>query len=447
MVIAIGPRPAQFCRRCPDRPARRSFMPRWARTFLPGLVLLCLPGAGIASSGQLSLAEAERQALAQEPGQRSLSTRASALAAEAEAAGALPAPQVRVGLNNYPIERGDFSTEGMTSAGLTWRQVFPPGDERALRSARLDWESSAARHAAETRREETRLQVRQDWLTLYLGQRSEALLEATRPLFRDLLDVTRSLYAVGRKNQQDVLRAELELGRLEEQLIEARGQQRQARAALVQWIGEMAELPLPDTLPALPTVADLASLERAVQAHPRLRASDARLAAQAADVDLATERRKPGWALDLGYAYRDGELPDGQPRSDFVTVGVTVDLPFLRRNALDSRLTAALETRNAGEWQREALRRELEGLLRVTHARWSELGERLALYEREILDQAGANAQAAKLAYQSDTADFADVMRAAIDELDARLEYLRLQVEQARSQAVLAYLGATGHDA
>jgi outer membrane protein TolC len=184
-----------------------------------------------------------------------------------------------------------------------------------------------------------------------------------------------------------------------------------------------------------------------VQAHPRLRASDAQLAAQAADVDLATERRKPGWALDLGYAYRDGELPDGQPRSDFVTVGVTVDLPFLRRNALDSRLTAALETRNAGEWQREALRRELESLLRVTHARWSELGERLALYEREILDQAGANAQAAKLAYQSDTADFADVMRAAIDELDARLEYLRLQVEQARSQAVLAYLGATGHDA
>lgn len=447
MVIANGPWPEHSRCRRPHRPARWSSVPSWARAFLPSLALLCLPLAGLASTGQLSLAEAERQALTQEPGERSLSTRASALAAEAEAAGSLPPPQVRVGLNNYPIERGDFSTEGMTSAGLTWRQVFPPGDVRTLRSARLDWESSAVRHAAQTRREETRLQVRQDWLTLYLGQQSENLLEETRPLFRDLLDVTRSLYAVGRKNQQDVLRAELELGRLEERLIEARGRQHQARAALARWIGDLAELPVPEVLPALPTVADLASLEQALQAHPRLHASDARLAAQAADIDLATEQRKPGWALDLGYAYRDGELPDGQPRSDFVTLGVTVDLPFLRRNALDSRLTAALESRNAGEWQREALRRELESLLRVTHARWTELGERLALYEREILAQASATAQAAQFAYQSDTADFADVMRAAIDELDARLEYLRLQVEQARSQAVLAYLGATDHDA
>ena len=447
MFIANGPRPAHSCRRCPGRLTRWSAIASRARAFLPTLALLGLPWTGAPSTDQRSLADAERQALAREPGQASLTLQASSLAAEAEAAGSLPPPQVRVGLNNYPIERGDFSTEGMTSAGLTWRQAFPPGDARALRRSRLDWESSAVRHAAETRREETRLQVRQDWLTLYLGQRSEALLEETRPLFQDLLDVTRSLYAVGRKNQQDVLRAELELGRLEEKLIEARGQQQQARAALAQWIGDLAERPLPGTLPALPAVADLASLEAGLQAHPRLRASDARLAAQAADIDLATEERKPGWALDLGYAYRDGELPDGQPRSDFVTVGITVDLPFLRRSALDSRMTAALESRDAGEWQREALRRELEGLLRITHARWTELEQRLALYEREILAQASATAQAAKLAYQSDTADFADVMRAAIDELDARLEYLRLQVEQARSRAVLAYLGATDHDA
>ncbi len=130
-----------------------------------------------------------------------------------------------------------------------------------------------------------------------------------------------------------------------------------------------------------------------------------------------------------------------------MTLGVTFELPFLRRNALDNQLTAALETRNAVELQREALRRELEGLLEVTHARWTELGQRLALYEGEILAQSSATAQAAKLAYQADNADFADVMRAAIDELDARLEYLRLQVERARSQAVLAYLGVHDHDA
>ena len=45
------------------------------------------------------------------------------------------------------------------------------------------------------------------------------------------------------------------------------------------------------------------------------------------------------------------------------------------------------------------------------------------------------------LAYQSDTADFSDVMRAYIDELDARVDFVRLEVERARSHAVIANLG------
>jgi hypothetical protein len=45
------------------------------------------------------------------------------------------------------------------------------------------------------------------------------------------------------------------------------------------------------------------------------------------------------------------------------------------------------------------------------------------------------------LAYQSDAGDFADVMRGYIDDLDTRLELVRLQVERARAYAVLANLG------
>ena len=51
------------------------------------------------------------------------------------------------------------------------------------------------------------------------------------------------------------------------------------------------------------------------------------------------------------------------------------------------------------------------------------------------------HAQAALLAYQSDAGDFADVMRGYIDELNTRLDHLRLQIERAQSYAVLANLG------
>ncbi len=116
----------------------RAALPRAFLALVCFLVLLVstTPARG---DSFLSLAEAERLALADEPGRRALEVRAEALGGEALAAEALPAPTLRLGLNNYPIERGDFSTEGMTSAGLTYRQAFPPGDVRQLRRERYDW--------------------------------------------------------------------------------------------------------------------------------------------------------------------------------------------------------------------------------------------------------------------------------------------------------------------
>ena len=75
------------------------------------------------------------------------------------------------------------------------------------------------------------------------------------------------------------------------------------------------------------------------------------------------------------------------------------------------------------------------------YARWQELSRRLSLYEERILVQANDHAQASLLAYQNDRGDFADVMRGYIDELNVRLEHLRLQIERAQTYAVLANLG------
>jgi outer membrane protein TolC len=58
-----------------------------------------------------------------------------------------------------------------------------------------------------------------------------------------------------------------------------------------------------------------------------------------------------------------------------------------------------------------------------------------------ILGVSADNARAALAAYQSDAGDFADVMRAYVDDLDTRLDYIRLRVERAQSYALLANLG------
>jgi hypothetical protein len=51
--------------------------------------------------------------------------------------------------------------------------------------------------------------ARDAWLEAYYWQRAEQVLSDSRPLFDDLLQITQSMYAVGRSAQSDVLSATL----------------------------------------------------------------------------------------------------------------------------------------------------------------------------------------------------------------------------------------------
>ena len=214
-----------------------------------------------------------------------------------------------------------------------------------------------------------------------------------------------------------------------------------AAATSRNWLGKDANRPIADKLPDWGQVPPLADLETSLDTHPMLTAADARIAASEAGVELAEERYKPGWALDLGYGYREGMNLDGSSRSDFVSLSITMDLPTFRKNRQDRKLAVALGQRRAANESREEIRRRLAARLESEYSRWVELGRRIDLYERQILALSGNHAQAALVAYQSDAADFADVMRAYIDDLNTRLEHTRLQVERAEAYATLANLG------
>lgn len=389
----------------------------------------------------LTLAAAEDLALMEEPGQQALQSRAIALREQAVIAGELPEPSLRVGLNNFPIESGGFSTEAMTHAAIGLRQAFPAGKSRDVGARQFLSLADGMSQNAELRRRDVLTATRNAWLDLYYWDTAFRLVAESRPLFDDLASVTRSLYAVGRKSQQDVLRAELELSRLDDRLIDINRQRAHARASLGEWIGSDADRPLATGFPDWGPPPSLGEIQELLQGHPSLRAADAMVDARDAGVDLAHERSKPRWAIDVGYSYREGNLPSGLPRSDFISVGVTVDLPFFRKRSVDSSLSAALSERSAAKSDRERAQRKLHGQLVSEYANWSDLNRRLALYDEQILAQTDTNAEVALHAYQNDRGDFADVMRARIDDLNARIDRVRLQVEQAKSFAMLSNLG------
>lgn len=412
---------------------------------IPRNILLFLLAASVSAEAQqnipLTLAAAEDLALAAEPGQQALQARASALEERAVVAGELPDPMLRVGLNNYPVQSGGFRTEGMTHVAIGLRQSFPAGKSRSISARRFGLLADEMSNNADTRGRDVLAAVRYAWLELYYREQAHALVSESRPFFADLAVITRSLYAVGQKSQQDVLRAELELSRLDDRLIDIERLRSGAKAALGEWVGQDAARPLAQQLPAWNQVPLLETLEEKLLGHPALRAADAQIDVRSAGVDLAGQRAKPAWALDVGYSYREGSLPSGEPRSDFITLGVTVGLPFFSKKSVDGTLSAALQERSAAKSSRERTLRALKRQLATEYSHWQDLTRRLSLYDTRILNQAKENAAASMLAYRSDKGDFAEVMRAYVDDLNTRIDHIRLQVERAQSYAALASLG------
>jgi len=230
----------------------------------------------------LTLAEAEDLAAVNEPGQQAIKAKAAALQARAVVAGELPDPTLRVGLNNFPIESGGFRTEGMTNAAVGLRQAFPAGKTRSYSARQFDLLATEMNENAAARGRNVMTAVRSAWLDLYYWEQAHNLVSESRPFFDDLATVTRSLYSVGRKSQQDVLRAELELSRLQDRLIDIERQRSRAQAALGKWVGSDAARPVAPKLPSWNQIPQLESMQAMLLGHPVLRAAEAQIEARGA---------------------------------------------------------------------------------------------------------------------------------------------------------------------
>ena len=115
----------------------------------------------------LTLAEAEDRAIEHEPGQAVFLARSDVLEEQSVAVGQLPDPKLRMGLANFTLESGGFTTESMTQAQLGFRQTFPPGKTLAISTRQLQSLAGEMNQKANARGRDVLTSVRNTWLDTY----------------------------------------------------------------------------------------------------------------------------------------------------------------------------------------------------------------------------------------------------------------------------------------
>jgi len=385
----------------------------------------------------------------------------------------LPDPKVSIGLANLPTNGFDFGQEGMTQAKIGIAQMFPRGDTLDIKSQQLRIQSEAFPFQRQNREAKVAVTVGSLWLDAYRVQQSIALIEKNRSLFEQLADVAEASYssALGKTRQQDIVRAQLELTRLEDRLDKLAQQKNRYEGMLSQWLTRLSNegttanqlvedvvlysnlslhnIVLTQQLPQIDLLnANLAQEKHWLQpqelvsyfsSHPSVTAVDKKVSATKTGITLAKQKYQPEWGVSASYGYR-GDDPMGNSRADLFSVGVTFDLPLFTENRQDKEVQSAISKTEAVKTEKLLLLRQLLGSYSSAKGRLLRLNDRQKLYKLKLLPQIHDQAEASLTAYTNDDGDFSEVVRSRIAVLNAEIDELTLDVEQQKIHLELNYL-------
>lgn len=366
--------------------------------------------------------------------------RGDALGESAIADAQLPDPQLNLGLFNLPTDDFDINSEPNTQLRFGVSQSFPRGKTLAFKEKQTKWASDAEYQRASDEVLKSIQSAREHFFNLYYQISAQEILEESRQYFAQLVDIANSYYKVGRVNQQDILRAQLELSRLDDRVIELKTREDLSRAELSKWLDERAFEPVEKDYPTLPPLAPQQEIIDSLINHQSIQAEDALVSFFNEGVEIAREQYRPGWNINVEYRKRFGDNIDGTNREDQVAAMVKVDLPIFTNKRQDRRLAASQHQVSAAKLVRSDRLQSLRRAVLRDYANWERLSERSELYETRLVPEANANARASLTAYQSGVTEFTTLAQARITQLNVRLEALRTKTERSRAHSRLLYL-------
>lgn len=314
-------------------------------------------------------------------------------------------------------------------------QRLPTPGKLEARGRMADADVAAARQRLAERRLSVAAAVRRAYWSRVEASRAAAVLAGDRDLIARFRDAADARYRAGDAEQQDVLRAGVELIGVDNRLLALQQQRRSAGARLNQLLGRATDAPLPEPAPADPPSVDrsvdlaLDPLLAAAAEHPSLRMLRQQAARYRQQRRLANLDRYPDLTVSLTYnAVDDDGLSMSANGEDQWWLGFGVNLPIwqARRDAAQREaLIGLLETSaEMAEQQNQLAFRIHDALARVRARRRS-----LALIEEQMLPEARQAVEAAENSYRAGRVDFLTLI-----DNTRRLTELQLMRERALTQ-------------
>ncbi len=364
-----------------------------------------MPLTGVAQQAPLTLHEAYELAREGNPMLRASAAAVDAVATQERSAMLPPDPQVQLGIMNASLPGLNTDMPGAMAPSVQVMQMIPFPGKLRLEGQIARQSTAMARSEAEEAWWEVRAKTAMAFYEIYQADRQIAVMQETLTLLRQFELVATTMYTVGEGRQSDVLRAGVEVARMQADLARMHAMRAAAAARLNAVLDRPANTPVPAVsyaaLPAELPAAD--ELQRwAEESRPML--ARGRTVVEQARSRQALARRElwPDLTLGVQYGQRSAEM--GTERMGSLMLGFSVPVFAGQRQMEMRREAAAMEQMAQAELSavRAGIAADAAGLL----AELDRARTLVVLYRTEVLPQAEATVTSAFASYRVGRVDF-----------------------------------------
>ena len=402
-------------------------------------LILSLAAVSLAGAAEPALTLPEAQRLAAARSRQLVAQDSAALASRemALAAGQLPDPALKVGIDNLPVTGPDaysVTSDFMTMRRIGLMQEFTRGEKRQLRAERCEREAERAVAEKSAMLATIQRDTALAWLDRYYAEAmAAAIAEQAREVGLEV-EAAENAYRTGRGSQADIFAARSAKASLDDRASEIGRRIRTAKTMLARWVGTASETPLAGKPDTDAIRLDTRSLDAQLAHHPQIATLTRQVELAATEAKLAQANTKADWSLEAAYQQR------GSAYSNMISIGVSIPLQWDQKNRQDREVAAKLAIADQAEAQREEALRAHISEVRAQIQDWENGRERLARYGRELLPLAGERTQAMLAAYRGGRASLTDVLAARRNEIEVRVQALQLEMETARLWAQINFM-------
>jgi outer membrane protein TolC len=398
----------------------------------------------------ISLSEAEQIAIKSDPAQQIYQYQQASLIAQGSVAGTLPDPMIKLGMANLPTDSFALDEDPMTQLTFGLAQQFSRGSQLALSQKGFNQQSQLAVLQGLDRQLTVKKNVQQLWFNILFVEKSLTIIKQNKQLFSGFYADLQTQFSLGLADNDDLIAAEIELGKFSEKIASLTQQSLTYRSLLSEWIGQNAYQQLPSDIPQWPqTLAYVDAFGDGngghyalLSGHPKAKMLTQNIALADNGIALAEQDYLPSFKVEVGYGHRLSETAMGERRSDLLSAFISMDIPLFTDKRQDQKLISAQQIKGQKQAEQRLLLRQLNRQLTTEIVNYRQLKIRQTRYQDSLLKQAKQQVKLLEESYQSNTRPFKAVIAAYIHQQSLSLEYQQLYFDGLKSLSNIRYFQA-----